>query len=110
MKLKKKEDLSVDASVLLRRGKKIIMGGRGREGPGRKRGEGGIKAGRIRCGNKQGRSTEGQEIEQRCVAEEVGELQVNARDPRGSQDASGMTLAKIPNKGEREPFENISSR
>jgi hypothetical protein len=32
MKPKKKEDQSVDASVLLRMGKKIIMGGRGREG------------------------------------------------------------------------------
>jgi hypothetical protein len=29
MKLKKKEDQSVDASVLLRRGNKIIMKGRG---------------------------------------------------------------------------------
>jgi hypothetical protein len=28
MKLKKKEDQSVDASILLRRGNKIIMGGR----------------------------------------------------------------------------------
>ena len=36
MKLKKKEDQSVDASVLLRRGNKIIMEGRRREGPGRK--------------------------------------------------------------------------
>jgi hypothetical protein len=32
MKLKKKEDQSVDGSVLLRRGDKIIIGGRGREG------------------------------------------------------------------------------
>ena len=31
MKLKKKEDQSVDASVLLRRGNKIFMGGKGRE-------------------------------------------------------------------------------
>jgi hypothetical protein len=29
MKLKKKEDQSVDASVLLRRGNKILTGGRG---------------------------------------------------------------------------------
>ena len=34
MKLKRKEDQRVDASVLLRRGNKIIMGGRGREEPG----------------------------------------------------------------------------
>ena len=39
MKLKKKEDQSVDVSVLLRRGNKIIMGSRGREGHGRKREE-----------------------------------------------------------------------
>ena len=40
MKLKKKEDQSVDASVLLRRGNKIFTGGRGWEGLGRKRGAG----------------------------------------------------------------------
>ena len=45
MKFKKKEDQSVDASVLLRRGNKIIMGGRGREGTGRERGGGGREAG-----------------------------------------------------------------
>jgi len=33
MKLNKREDQGVDASILLRRGNKIIMGGRGREGP-----------------------------------------------------------------------------
>jgi hypothetical protein len=37
MKLKKMENQSVDASFLLRRGKKIIIGGRGRETLGRKR-------------------------------------------------------------------------
>jgi hypothetical protein len=40
MKLKKKDDQSVDAYVLLRRGNKIIMGGRGLEGLGRKTGKG----------------------------------------------------------------------
>jgi len=35
---KKKEDQNVDASVLLRRGNKILRGGRGWEGLGRKRG------------------------------------------------------------------------
>jgi hypothetical protein len=35
MKLKKKEDQSMDASVLLRRGNKIIIGHRGWEGCGR---------------------------------------------------------------------------
>lgn len=40
MKLKRKEDQRVDASVLLRRGDKIIKGSRGWKGRGRKRGEG----------------------------------------------------------------------
>ena len=43
-KLKKKEDQSVDASVFLRRGNKIIMGGRSREGPWRERGRGQYQA------------------------------------------------------------------
>jgi hypothetical protein len=34
LKLTKKEGPSVDASISLRRGKKIITGGREREGPG----------------------------------------------------------------------------
>jgi hypothetical protein len=38
MKFKEKEDQSVDASVLLRRGNKIIKGGRGWELLGRNRG------------------------------------------------------------------------
>jgi hypothetical protein len=29
----------------------------------------------------------------------------DARKARGSQDPTGMTLAEIPNKGEREPVE-----
>jgi hypothetical protein len=41
MKLKRKENQRVDASILLRRGNKIIKGSRGQEGLGRKRrGEG----------------------------------------------------------------------
>ena len=41
MKFNKKEDQSVDASILFRRGNKIITGSREREGPGREReGEG----------------------------------------------------------------------
>jgi hypothetical protein len=62
IKLKKKEDQSVNASVLLSRGKKITMGFRGREKNGRVRGEGLKKADRIRCGRRLGRSTEGQEM------------------------------------------------
>jgi hypothetical protein len=38
----------MDASVLLRRGNKIIMGGKGKEGSGRERGEGGKRGGKIR--------------------------------------------------------------
>ena len=45
MKLKRKEDQRVDASVLLRRGNKIIKGSRGWEGLGRKRRGGGDKEG-----------------------------------------------------------------
>jgi hypothetical protein len=45
MKLKKKKDKSVDASVLLRRGNKIITGSRGWEGLGRKREEERTKGG-----------------------------------------------------------------
>jgi hypothetical protein len=37
MKLMKKEDQNVNALVLLRRGNKILMGGRGWEGLGRKK-------------------------------------------------------------------------
>ena len=40
MKLKEKEDQSMDASVLFRRGNKIIMGARGWKGLERKRGGG----------------------------------------------------------------------
>jgi hypothetical protein len=48
MKFNKKEGPSEDASDSFRRGNKIIMGSRGREGPGLER-EGGGKGGRIRC-------------------------------------------------------------
>ena len=43
MKLKRKEDQSVDASVLLRRRNNIIKKSRGWKGLGRKRGRGGEK-------------------------------------------------------------------
>jgi hypothetical protein len=64
LQLKKKEDQSVDASILHRREKKIATGGRGRAEPGRKRGEGG-KHGwvRIRYSKGQERRIKGQEIE-----------------------------------------------
>jgi hypothetical protein len=43
MKLKRKENQRVDASVILRKGNKIIKESRGWEGLGRKRRGGGIK-------------------------------------------------------------------
>jgi hypothetical protein len=43
LKLKRKEDQRVDASVTLRRGNNIIKGGRGWEGLGRRKGVGGEK-------------------------------------------------------------------
>jgi hypothetical protein len=83
MKLKK-EDQSVDASVLLKRGSKIIMGGRGREGSKRIE-EGEDKRGQGQVWKKIGeRSTEGQEVEQRCVAIGDGELGVATRKPQMS--------------------------
>jgi hypothetical protein len=51
MKLKKKEDQSVDASVLLSKGNKTITGGRGWEGLPRKTGGRRLNIGdRIRSG------------------------------------------------------------
>jgi hypothetical protein len=58
MKLKKKEDRSVDASVLLRRGNKIIMVSKGRDLGGRKEREG-KRGDRIRYGRRWGRYTQG---------------------------------------------------
>jgi hypothetical protein len=43
MRLKKKDNQSVEVSILLRMGNKIITGGRGREGSERDRGGGGKK-------------------------------------------------------------------
>ena len=68
----------MDASFLLRKGNKIITGGRGREGgreggPGSERGGRGIKESRVRCSRRQGRSTEGREIETGVCTRGVGE-------------------------------------
>ena len=79
MKFKKNEDKSVDASVLHRRGDKIIMGGRGGRELGRRGGREEEKWGRIRCGRRWGKCTECEEIEQRCVAIGDGELGVATR-------------------------------
>ena len=74
MKFKKKEDQSVNASVLLRKGNKIITGGRGREGSGRERGERGRSESRIRYRKRWERNSDGQEIEQKHVAVGNGEV------------------------------------
>lgn len=77
MKFKKKEDQSVDISVLLRRNK-IITAGRRREGSGREReGEGKRRTG-SGVGGDWGEYRE-LEIEWRCVAVESGELGVATR-------------------------------
>ena len=72
MKLKKKKDQSVDASVL-RRGNKILMGGRGWKGFGRKRG------GERKKGAGSGIRGDGGDIEQRYIAVGHGELGVVTR-------------------------------
>ena len=74
MKLEKKEDQSVNASILLRRENKIITGGRGRERPGRERG-GGKNGGRISNRERQEQSPKDQKVEQKYVVvgdEELG--------------------------------------
>ena len=48
--------------MLLRRGNKMITGGRWRERSGRESREGGKGGGRIRYGRRSGRNTEGQKI------------------------------------------------
>jgi hypothetical protein len=68
----------VEASVLLRSGNKIIKGCRGLEGLGRKSRGREEKRGKIRYGRKR-RCTEGQEIEQRCVAMGDGKLGLATR-------------------------------
>ena len=79
MKLNKREDQSVDASVLLRRENKIITGARTSERMGRTQGVERKKRDRIRCDWRQRRSTEGQEIELRYVAVGDGELVIATR-------------------------------
>ena len=75
MKLKKEEYRSLDASILLRRGNKINMGDRGSEGHGKERG-GGWKKSRDRIRYRKRREKyRGQEIEQKHVAVEYGELE-----------------------------------
>ena len=68
------EDQSVDASVLLRRRNKILMGGRGWEQLGRKREEQGEKSDRFMYGRRQDDIQN--DFEQCCVAVGDGELWV----------------------------------
>jgi hypothetical protein len=91
MKLKRKEGQSVDVTVLLIKGNKIVTGGRGTEGwTWRKRWLEGKREGMSRCGRSQRWSTEGQEIEQRYVAMGVGEMGVATRKSQmpGKEEAS----------------------
>ena len=86
MKLKNKEDQSMDASVLLRRGDKIITGDRWTPEGERKERE---KRNKISVGgDREQRNTEGQEIEGRYVAVEEGEVGVAIRKSRipGTQE------------------------
>jgi hypothetical protein len=69
----------VDASILHRRGNKIVTGGRGRDLGGREKRGRGKKGGRIKCEKGQERSIEGQEIESKYVAVGDGELGVATR-------------------------------
>jgi hypothetical protein len=68
MKLKRKEDQRVDASVLLRRGNKIIIGSRGWKEFGRKRRGEGEREGKNQIWEEMEEMYRGMEIEQRCVA------------------------------------------
>jgi hypothetical protein len=90
MKLKRKEDQRVDASVLLRRGNKIIKGSRGWEGLGRKRS--GERVAESGMGGHGDDVQRGQETEQRCVSMGDGELGVATRQTQmpGKQEPSGI--------------------
>jgi hypothetical protein len=95
MKLMKKENQNLDASVLLRRENKITLRGREREGLGRERGgEGkrGQEQGQV--WEEMGRCIEGQVIEQWCVAVGDGEFGVATRKSQmpGKQEVSRTQL------------------
>jgi len=101
----------VDSSVLLRRGIKISIGSRGSEGPWRER-EGRRNVGsRIKCGD-------GEEYtgSRNCVAvrnRELGRVTTKSQYQGSIRfsiawNTKGMTLAEIPNKGEKELVETIS--
>jgi hypothetical protein len=114
MKLKK-EDHSVDVSFLLRRGNKIIMGGRDsheRTSEKERKGEGNGGQDQVweEIREKYRGSGNWTEVcnNGRWRAGGSHQQVSDARKARGSQDPTGMTLAEIPNKCEKEPVENIS--
>jgi hypothetical protein len=89
MKLKKKEDQIVDASILFGSGNKVLMRGRGWEGHGKKRAGGWQKGGdRILYGGDRN-DIQFQLFEQRCVAAGDVELGVTISKSQmpGKQDA-----------------------
>jgi hypothetical protein len=57
MELNKKKGQSVDTSIKLRRGNKLITEGRGREGPGWETGRGGKKWGQDQVWGKTGKKS-----------------------------------------------------
>ena len=69
----------MDATVLLRRGKKIISGDRGRKESGRERSRGGKTGGWFRYRRRWGEKYRGQGLERRCVAVGNGDLGVATR-------------------------------
>jgi hypothetical protein len=109
MKLKKKEDQSVDASVLLRRGNKIIIGDREWELFGRKRGgEEEKRRGQDQVWEEMGKMHRGsRNLTEVCSNGGSQQKVPDTRKARGSQDPTGMIVAEMPKKGEREPVETM---
>ena len=68
MKFNKQKGLSEDASIPLRRGNKIIRGGRRREGSGWRKQDEGQSSGRMKYGRRQERSPDNHENEYKYAA------------------------------------------
>jgi len=100
MKLKRKEDQRVDASVLLRRRNKIIKGSRGWEGLGRREEKERKRGAGSSMGGDGGDGQRVRKLKQRCVAMGDGETRgsnqkvTGARKTRASRDTMGMILAE----------------
>jgi hypothetical protein len=111
MKFKRKKDQSVDASVQLRRGNKIIRGSRGGEGLGRKRRKGGEEELKNQVWEEMYRGSGNlTEVCSNGGWETGGSNQKvpDARKARVSQDPTGTTIAEISHKVEGEPVETTS--